>query len=45
MSFEEKLAIAFSVISIILGIATAINNHKYAKAKKEFERNIKNQKK
>lgn len=35
MSIEEKIAIIISIISIILGIITAYENHKFIKERNE----------
>ena len=35
MSIEEKIAIIISIISIILGIITANENHKFIKERNE----------
>lgn len=36
MSIEEKIAIIISIISIILGIITAYENHKFIKERNEI---------
>lgn len=38
MSLLDKLAIVFSIISIIFGIITAYKNHQFVKDRKEFEK-------